>query len=459
MNKIKKFFKIEERQTTIKREIVGGLTTFLAMAYILFVNPTILADAGMNPDGVFLATALAAAFATLAMALLANLPVGLAPGMGLNAFFTYTLVIGMGLTWQKALAAVLVSGVLYLIISLVGLRKLIVQSIPQSLKYAVGAGIGFFIAFVGLTSSGIIVADPATYVTLGNLGDPVVLLALFGIFLTIVLLSIKVKGAILLGMVGTAVLGIILGLLKVPGMPVYGGIIGASPSFNGMFGKAFSEIGWVLTSGVGWIAIVSFLFVDFFDTAGTLLSVTSQMDFLTEKDIDKANIVDASATIAGAVLGTSTTTSYIESLAGTAAGARTGLASVVTGLLFILAIFFAPLLSVVTASVTTCALVIVGVMMTKSLAKVEWEDWPIAVAAFVTITFMILTYSISNGIGFGFITYIVAMLASRKDLVDANELVNTQGKKKKCSRAGEVHWMFYVVGGLFVLYYLLSVFI
>ncbi len=461
MNKIRKFFKIEERQSTIKREIVGGITTFLAMAYILFVNPSILAAAGMNPDGVFLATALAAAFATLAMALIANLPIALAPGMGLNAFFAFTLVIGMGLSWQKALAAVLVSGVLYLIISLVGLRKLIVKSIPQSLKYAVGAGIGFFIAFVGLTSSGIIIADGSTFVALGDLGSPVVLLALFGIFLVVALLSLKVKGAILLGMVGTAVLGIILGLLKVEGMPVYGGIIGATPSFNGMFGKAFSEIGWVLTTGAGWIAIISFLFVDFFDTAGTLLSVTNQMDFLTEKDIDKANIVDATSTIAGAILGTSTTTSYIESLAGTAAGARTGLASVVTGLLFVLAIFFAPLLSVVTASVTTCALVIVGVMMTKSLAKIEWEDWPIAVAAFVTIIFMILTYSISNGIGFGFIAYIIAMLSSRtdKDVVQEDLEGNELKKKKTRSRAKEVHWMFYVVGGLFVLYYVLSIFI
>lgn len=436
MTKIKKFFKLEERQSTIRREVVGGITTFLAMAYILFVNPSILAATGMNPDGVFLATALAAAFATLAMALIANLPIGLAPGMGLNAFFAFTLVIGMGLTWEKALAAVLVSGVLYLIISLVGLRKLIVQSIPQSLKYAVGAGIGFFIAFVGLTSAKIIQADPATFVTLGDLASPTVLLALFGILLAVALLSLKVKGAILFSMLGTAVLGIILGLLKVDGMPVYGGVLSANLGFHGLFGKAFTELGWVLTSATGWLAIISFLFVDFFDTAGTLLSVTSQMEFLTEEDIDKANLVDATSTIAGAILGTSTTTSYIESLSGTAAGARTGLASVVTGLLFVLAIFFAPLLSVVTPAVTASAMVIVGVMMTKSLGKVEWDVWPIAFASFITIIFMILTYSISNGIGFGFIAYIVAMIFSKK--------------------AKEVHWMMYVVSGLFVVYYMLT---
>ncbi|MDY0363770.1 MAG: NCS2 family permease [Bacilli bacterium] len=436
MTKIRKFFKIEERQSTIKREIVGGITTFLAMAYILFVNPSILSATGMDPNGVFLATALAAAFATFAMALLANLPIALAPGMGLNAFFAFTLVIGMGLSWEKALAAVLVSGVLYLIISLVGLRKLIVKAIPQSLKYAVGAGIGFFIAFIGLTGAGIIQANPDTYVALGDLSNPTVLLALFGILLTVALLSLKVKGAILFGMLGTAVLGIIIGLFDVQGMPEFGGILSADLGFHGLFGKAFSELGWVLTHGVGWLAIISFLFVDFFDTAGTLLSVTNQMEFLTEKDIDKANIVDATSTIAGAVLGTSTTTSYIESLSGTAAGARTGLASIVTGLLFVLAIFFSPLLSVVTSAVTACAMVIVGVMMTKSLGKIEWDVWPVAFSAFITIIFMILTYSISNGIGFGFIAYVVAMLCSKK--------------------AKEIHWMMYVVSGLFVVYYILT---
>lgn len=408
------FFRIKERNSTFSREIVGGITTFLAMAYILFVNPSILAATGMSQDGVFLATALAAAFATLAMALIANLPIGLAPGMGLNAFFTFTLVFGMGVTWEKALAAVFVSGILYLIISLVGIRKKIVNAIPQSLKYAVGAGIGFFIAFVGLQGAGIIVTDGATLVTLGDLSNPTVLLAIFGIVLTIVLLSLKIKGGILLGILGTAIVGVVMGLFGVGGMPVYGGVISGNIGFDGVFGKVFGELGWVLTSGVGWVAILSFLFVDFFDTAGTLLSVTNQMDFLTEKDIDKANIVDATSTVVGSVLGTSTTTSYIESLAGTAAGARTGFASIITGLLFVLAIFFAPLLSIITPAVTASALVIVGVMMTKSLGKIEWEHLPVAIGAFITIIFMILTYSISNGIGFGFIAYVIAMVASKK---------------------------------------------
>lgn len=237
------FFRIKERNSTFSREIVGGITTFLAMAYILFVNPSILAATGMSQDGVFLATALAAAFATLAMALIANLPIGLAPGMGLNAFFTFTLVSGMGLTWEKALAAVFVSGIIYLIISLAGIRKKIVNAIPQSLKYAVGAGIGFFIAFVGLQGAGIIVTDGATLVTLGDLSSPTVLLAIFGIVLTIVLLSLKIKGGILLGILGTAIVGVVMGLFGVGGMPVYGGVISANIGFDGVFGKVFGELG------------------------------------------------------------------------------------------------------------------------------------------------------------------------------------------------------------------------
>lgn len=237
------FFRIKERNSTFSREIVGGITTFLAMAYILFVNPSILALTGMSQDGVFLATALAAAFATLAMALIANLPIGLAPGMGLNAFFTFTLVLGMGLTWEKALAAVFVSGILYLIISLAGIRKKIVNAIPQSLKYAVGAGIGFFIAFVGLQGAGIIVTDVSTLVTLGDLSSPTVLLAIFGIVLTIVLLSLKIKGGILLGILGTAIVGVVIGLFGVGGMPVYDRIISGNIGFDGVFGKVFGELG------------------------------------------------------------------------------------------------------------------------------------------------------------------------------------------------------------------------
>lgn len=437
MNKIKSFFKFEERGASFRAEIIGGLTTFLAMAYIIFVNPEILSATGMSKEGVFLATTLTAGIATIAMGLIGRMPIGLAPGMGLNAFFAFTLVISMGLSWQEALAAVFVSGILYLIISVAGLRKMIVQSIPQSLKYAVGAGIGMFIAFIGLINGGIIVGDPNTLVSLGDLGTPATMLALFGIVLTIVLLALKLKGAVFLGLVGTAIFGIILGLFGVNAMPVFDGVIGGRPTFDGLFGGFTQGLKFVLTTGVGWVAILSFLFVDFFDTAGTLMAVTGQMPFLDEEDIDRANIIDASATIVGSVLGTSTTTSYIESLSGTGAGARTGLASVVTGLLFLLSIFFYPLLSVVTPAVTCAAMVIVGTMMATSIGKIEWNDWAIGIAAFVTIIMMILTYSISHGIGFGFMTYALAMVASK--------------------RYKEVSPVFYTVSILFLLYYIFLV--
>jgi adenine/guanine/hypoxanthine permease len=434
-NFLNSFFSIKERGSNIRTELLGGLTTFLAMAYILFVNPGILSATGMPINGVFLATALSAAFATLLMGIIARIPVALAPGMGLNAFFAFTLVLGMGFTWQEALAAIFVSGILYLIISVVGLRKLIVKSIPVSLKYAVGAGIGFFIAFIGLVNGGIIVDNPATLVGLGNLSDPVVLLALGGIILTITLLALKVKGAVFFGLVGTGIIGVLLGLLGYAGMPSYTGLLGATPSFEGVFGAVFSEIIPIMSSPAGWVAIMSFLFVDFFDTAGTLMAITGQMPFLSEKDIDRANIVDATATIAGSVLGTSTTTSYIESLAGTGTGARTGLASVFTGILFILSIFFYPLLSVVTGAVTAAAMVVVGTMMASSIGKIEWDDWAVGIASFVTMLIMVLSYSISEGIGFGFLTYAIAMIASK--------------------RWKEIHPLFYGVTFLFLLHYIL----
>lgn len=443
MEKIKKFFKVEERGSSIRIELLGGLTTFLTMAYILFVNPSIMGGVvgpgiqlveGLDLEAVFLATALAAGLATIAMGLFAKLPIALAPGMGLNAFFAFTIVVSMGYTWQEALAAVLVSGILYLIVSVTGLRAKVVAAIPQSLKYAIGAGIGFFIAYIGLANVGIIVQG-ATPTTLGDLTNPVALLALFGIVLTLVLLALKVKAAVFYGLVGTAVVGLVAGLLGAESMPIFSGVVGSIPSLAPTFGAAFSGIPGLLSTAGGWFAVFAFLFVDFFDTSGTLMAVTGQMENVTEEDIQKANVVDSSATVVGAILGTSTTTSYIESLSGVGAGARTGLASVVTGLLFLLSIFFAPLLSLVTAGVTTAAMVIVGTMMASSIGKIEWDKWPIAVSSFVTILVMILTYSISDGIGFGFLTYIIVMLAG--------------GKFK------QVNPLLYGAGALFVVYLIL----
>jgi adenine/guanine/hypoxanthine permease len=426
LSRIDQFFGITKRGSSFTKELLGGLTTFLTMAYILFANPAIMGGlitledgtplqlvAGLDLQAVFLATALAAGLATIAMGLFAKLPIALAPGMGLNAFFSFTIVVGMGYSWEQALAAVLISGVLYLIISLTGLRAKVVQAIPQSLKYAIGAGIGFFIAYIGLVNVGIIVQGAGTPTSLGDLTSPIALLALGGIVITVILLALKVKAAVFFGLVSTAIIGAIAGSLGVTGMPVYNGIIGAVPSLS-TFGAAFGEIGTILFTPAGWFVVFAFLFVDFFDTSGTLIAVTGQMEGVTEEEIQKANIVDSSATVVGAVLGTSTTTSYIESLSGIGVGARTGLASVVTGILFLLSIFLSPLLSLVTAGVTAAALVIVGTMMAGAIGKIDWSDWQIALASFITILTMILTYSISDGIGFGFIFYVIAMVFSGK---------------------------------------------
>ncbi|MBU1093746.1 MAG: NCS2 family permease [Firmicutes bacterium] len=425
---MKKFFKIEERGSSIKIELLGGLTTFLTMAYILFANPNLMGGvvsdgsggsiqlvAGLDLQAVFFATALSAGLATIAMGLIAKLPVALAPGMGLNAFFSFTVVVGMGYSWEQALAAVLVSGVLYLIISLAGLRAKVVNAIPQSLKLAIGSGIGFFIAYIGLVDVGIIVQGNGTPTALGDLTNPVASLALFGIILTMVLLAFRVKAAVFFGLIGTAVVGLFVGLVfGIADMPALPTFEGAFPSLAPTFGQAILAIPSLLVHPVGWFAIFAFLFVDFFDTSGTLLAVTGQMENVTEEDIQRANIVDSSATVVGSILGTSTTTSYIESLSGIGAGARTGLASVFTGILFLLSVFLAPLLSVFTFGVTAAAMVIVGTMMAASIGKIEWDKWQIAISSFMTILVMVLSYSISNGIGFGFLTYVVVMLASKK---------------------------------------------
>ena len=438
LNRIDQFFGITKRGSSFTKELLGGLTTFLTMAYILFSNPALMSGFGaiqLDVASVFLATALAAGVATIAMGLFAKLPIALAPGMGLNAFFSFTIVLGMGYSWEQALAAVLVSGVLYLIISLIGLRSKVVSAIPVSLKYAIGAGIGFFIAYIGLVKSGIVVlGNPDVPTELGNLANPTTLLAIFGLVLTVVLLALKVKAAVFFGLVGTALVGLIAGLFNISGMPVYEGIVGSVPSLT-TFGAAFKEIGTILFTPAGWFVVFAFLFVDFFDTSGTLMAVTGQMKDITEEEIQKANVVDASATVVGAVLGTSTTTSYIESLSGIGVGARTGLASVVTGVLFLLSIFLSPLLSLITPSVTAASLIIVGTMMAGAIGKIDWEDWQVSIASFLTIITMILTYSISDGIGFGFIFYVIAMVFS--------------GKGKKVSP------LLYGVSGLFLIYLVL----
>ncbi|HLS07493.1 NCS2 family permease [Lentibacillus sp.] len=417
---MKNYFRFEEHGTNYKREFMAGLTTFLAMAYILFVNPSTLALVGVEelPEGVtridqgavFTATAIAAALGTFIMGVLAKYPIALAPGMGLNAFFSYTVVLGFGIPWETALAGVLASGLIFIVLTLTGLREKVINAIPSNLKMAVGAGIGLYIAFIGFQNAGIIVGDDATLVALGDLTSPTVLLAIFGIAVSVILLSLNIKGGIFYGMIITALAGMLTGLIDTPSG--IGGIVGEVPSVAPTFGEAIMHFGDIFTIEM-LVVILTFLFVDFFDTAGTLVAVANQAGLMKDNKLPRAGkalFSDSAATVAGAVIGTSTTTSYIESTAGVGAGGRTGFASVVTAGFFLLALFFSPLLSVVTSEVTAPALIIVGVMMSASLKDIDWDQFEIAVPAFLTVISMPLAYSIATGIAIGFIFYPITMI-------------------------------------------------
>ncbi|MDO5603204.1 MAG: NCS2 family permease [Oscillospiraceae bacterium] len=401
--------------------MVAGITTFLAMAYILGVNPAILGDSGMDPHAVFMATAISAGIASIPMGIIANYPVALAPGMGVNALFSYTVVLGMGHTWPTAVAAVVVSGVIFLGISVTGIRKIIINAIPVQLKLAIGAGIGFFIAFVGLKNAGIIIDNPSTFVGLGDLSSPLVLLAVIGILITIALVIKKVPAAVFVGMVITAVIGIIFGAVTgtegMPALPETYITSDFSLKAAGSFMDGFSEL--FADPANAFVVIFSFLFVDFFDTAGTLVAIGNRIGLVNEKgeleNAEKALLSDAVGTVVGAALGTSTVTSFVESTSGVEVGGRTGLTACATGVLFFLSIFISPLvLSTVTNQVTAPALVVVGILMAQQLGGVDWDDMVFSTAGFVTVITMILTYSISNGIALGFIAYLVSMIATGK---------------------------------------------
>lgn len=413
---VNRYFEFEKWGTNYRQESVAGLTTFLSMAYILFVNPLILGDAGMEQGAVFTATALAAAIGTLIMGLFAKYPIALAPGMGLNAFFTYTVVLGMGIPWQVALFGVFLSGIIFILITVIGVREKIINAIPEQLKYAVASGIGLFIAFVGLQNAEFIVPDEATAVSLGNMTNPGTALAAFGLFVTAILIVRGVHGGIFYGMVITAVAGMIVGIIQVPTA-----VVGSIPSLSSTFGAAFTvlgEIEWTSDLVIQMVIIVlTFLFVDFFDTAGTLFAVANQAGYVKNNKLPRATralLSDSSATSIGAVLGTSTTTAFVESSSGVAAGGRTGFVSVVTGLLFLVSLFFSPLLVVVTESVTAPALILVGVLMASSLRLIEWNKIEIAIPAFLTVAAMPLTYSIATGIAMGFVFYPITMLIKGK---------------------------------------------
>lgn len=435
MEKLVSFFKINERNTSVKTEILAGLTTFLAMAYILPVNSGMLSATGMPIAGVFFATAVASFIAALIMGLLANYPVALAPGMGINAFFTFTVVFGYGLSWEAALAAVFVSGILFLVISITGLRKLVIDAIPQGLKFAVGAGIGFFITFIGLKNAGIVVADGATFVSLGNIAHPTVLLGIFGILLVVVLYAMGNKFSLIISIAVTAVVGLLFNALGVDMMPAFdpagsGNLIeGASETVFGLF-RGFGEL---FTRPEAIVIIFTFLFVDFFDTAGTLIAVGNRAGLINEEgELEGGNsalLADSIGTIAGSLLGTSTVTSYIESSTGIEQGGRTGLTAVTVGILFLVSLVVYPLLSIFTgvvvgfndfgdaivySPVTSMALVMVGALMVTQLKEVDWDDKALVIPAFLTIVFMVFTFSIAEGIAIGFIFYPIVMLASKR---------------------------------------------
>lgn len=411
---MKKYFQFKELGTNYRRETIGGLTTFLSMAYILAVNPLMLANADMDKDSVFVATALAAAIGTLIMGILAKYPIALAPGMGLNAFFAFSVVLGMGMPWETALTGVMFSGLIFIILSLTGLRETVINAIPAQLKYAVAAGIGLFITFVGLQGAKIIIADDSTLVKLGDLTNGDTLLAIFGIAVTVILMAKKINGGIFYGIVITAVVGMIFNLVQVPDQ-IVSGIPSMAPTFGAAF-DAFSNPSEIFNLQF-LVVVLTFLFVDFFDTAGTLMGVAGQAGLIKDNKLPRAGkalVSDAIATVAGSIFGTSTTTSYIESSAGVAAGARSGFASVVTGILFLLALFFSPVLAVITSAVTAPALIIVGVLMVASLGEIEWKKFEIAVPAFLTIIMMPLTYSIATGIAIGFIFYPITMIVAKR---------------------------------------------
>ena len=371
INLISKYFNFQEKDTNLKTEAVAGVTTFLTMAYALFLIPSVLGDAGMPEKSVFAATALAAAIGTFIMGIFAKFPMGLAPGVGLNAFFTYSVCIGMDIPWQTALSGVLASGIIFLIVSITGIREIVIKAIPTNLKFAVSAGIGLFIAFIGLKNAGIVVANESTFVGLGDLTNPTVLLSVFGLIVIAILMVRGSNIAIFIGMVATVIVGMIFGLINFPDK-----IISMPPSIAPTFGVAIKNIGNIFNPQM-ILVIFTFLFMDFFDTAGTMVAVGSKIGLLkNDGSIEggsKALLADSVATCIGAIFGTTNTTSYVESLSGVAVGAKTGFSSVVVGILFLISLFFSPLLTVITSAVTAPALIIVGSLMCSSLKEIEWE--------------------------------------------------------------------------------------
>lgn len=396
---VKRYFGLDEAGTTLRTEILAGLTTFLTMAYIIFVNPAILGDAGMPKAAVFVATCLVAAIATLIMGLYANYPIACAPGMGLNAYFAYTVVKGMGFTWEAALGAVFISGCLFMVVTLLGVRGMIVNGIPRSIRAAITGGIGLFLAIISLKTAGVIVGNPATLVTLGDLRKPDVVLAAIGFFAIVTLDVLRVRGAILIGILGVTVLSFFFGGNQ------FHGVFSAPPSIAPTLFHL--DIRAALSTGILNVILVFFL-VELFDATGTLMGVANRAGLLVEGKmgrLNKALFADSTAIVAGSLLGTSSTTAYIESASGVQAGGRTGVTAITVAVLFLACLFVAPLAGVVPAYATAPALLYVSCLMLRELADLPWDDATEVVPAVLTALLMPFTYSIANGVAFGFITY------------------------------------------------------
>ncbi len=423
--RLETYFRFSAHNTTWRTEILAGLTTFVTMAYIIFVNPAILSKTGMPLAAVTISTCLCAGFGSILMGALANYPLALAPGMGLNAYFTYSVVIGMHKSWQVALGAVFLSGVIFLLLTLGGIRQRLVGAIPHELHAAVAGGIGLFIAFIGLNDAKIIVPSPATVVTLGNVHSPEVLLAIFGILLIAILQALRVKAAMLLGVLGTMAVGV--ACRQVHWNPT-------TVDLSSLGAIAFKlDLRGALHIGLFEIVFV-FLFVDLFDNIGTLVAVTERAGLIapdhTIPRLDRIFFADATATVFGSLAGTSTVTSYIESSAGVAAGGRTGVTAIVTGILFLLAIFVAPLVGAIPAFATSPALILVGALMLAPTAKIDWDEPRIAIPAFLTLITIPLTYSIATGLSFGLTAYALLEVLT--------------------GRATRAHWMLYLLAILFI---------
>lgn len=408
-------FHLSELNTNARTETVAGTTTFVSMAYILFVNPSILGAAGMDKGAVFTATALSAIIGCLLMAFLANYPIAIAPGLGDNAFFTYSVVLGMGISWQTAMAGIVIASVIFTIISIFKIREIVINAIPNDLKLAMAAGIGIFIAFVGLQESGLIVGSKSSLVQIGSLTVPTTWLSIFGLFVIAILMAKKIPGSIFIGMIATTLLGLFTGLIHLPTH-----LISSVPSLGPTFAVGITHLPQ-LNSPKLWAVILIFLLVAFFDTAGTLIGLAQQAGFIKNNKmprIGRALMADSFSMLAGSVMGTTPTAAYVESSAGIALGGRTGLTALVTAGFFILSLFFSPLLTVVTSQVTAPALIIVGVLMAQSLKQVDWGRFEIALPVFLTVVGMPLTYNISYGIAFGFLIYPITMIAAgrRKEI-------------------------------------------